>query len=398
MNGPGAETRRLVSPAWEAARDALRVDPQRTRAALLCVAAGMAVIVSLVSIVAGGRREMLLAVEAAGPSNVFVRSARATLATTELAAAAARFPSLHGAAGVRVTRHELALGAARASAPIYGVSAGIADVFRFKSARGRLLGAMDHRSRSRGIVLGAALARGVSSEGDPVGRRVDAGGETYEVVGVLEALPSDTGGDLGGVDWNHGALVPLGAEPGAALAPDEDYPIDLAVLRFSDPAEAERGARLLARLEGETLSVTTAAQALAQFRAAHRSFDRVALLVSVLSTLSAAFGITNLLRASVRARAAEIGVRRAVGARQEDVRRQFLLEGLLLGVLGGALGLLVGTAAALTLLSRAGWTPVFDVGTLLLLTLGSAVFGVASGLAPAADAARLDPGAALRLE
>lgn len=362
----------------------------------------MAVIVSLVSIVSGGRREMLDAVEAAGPSNVFVRSSGAgsVLATAELPAAAARFPSLRGAAGVRIARHELALGAARRPAPVYGVSAGISDVFRLRSARGRLLGAMDFRSRSHEIVLGAALARAMAAEGDPIGRRVDAGGETYEVVGVLQPLPSDTGGDLAGVDWNHGALVPLGAEPGSALAPDEDYPIDLAVLRFPDPAEGQRAARLLSRLEGasEALTVTTPAQALAQFRAAHRSFDRVALLVSVLSTLSAAFGITNLLRASVRARAAEIGVRRAVGARQEDVRRQFLLEGLLLGVLGGALGLLVGAAAALTLLARAGWRPVFDVGTLLLLTLGSAVFGVASGLAPAADAARLDPGAALRLE
>ncbi|HEV8267251.1 MAG TPA: ABC transporter permease, partial [Thermoanaerobaculia bacterium] len=93
-----------------------------------------------------------------------------------------------------------------------------------------------------------------------------------------------------------------------------------------------------------------------------------------------------------------IGLRRALGARSDDIRRQFLCEGLLVGLFGGVLGLLIGASASLTLLSRAGFSPRFDASTILLLSTGAGLFGIASGLRPAADAARLDPGAALRAE
>ncbi|MBP7676039.1 MAG: ABC transporter permease, partial [Thermoanaerobaculia bacterium] len=90
--------------------------------------------------------------------------------------------------------------------------------------------------------------------------------------------------------------------------------------------------------------------------------------------------------------------RRAAGARREDVRLQFLAEGLLLGFGGGLLGILLGVLLSVTLLSRAGWTPHFAPGTLLLLAGGSAAFGIAAGIRPANEAAALDPAATLRLE
>ena len=79
-------------------------------------------------------------------------------------------------------------------------------------------------------------------------------------------------------------------------------------------------------------------------------------------------------------------------------RLQFLAEGLLLGFGGGLLGILLGVLLSVTLLSRAGWTPHFAPGTLLLLAGGSAAFGIAAGIRPANEAAALDPAATLRLE
>lgn len=389
--------------AAETAVEALRLDPQRTRAGLLCVAAGAAVVVALVSIVQGGRRELLRSVEAAGPANVFVRAARGAptpLTTAGLEAARARFPSLAEAAAVRAVPAVVRSGAAEAPATVYGVDPGTLALFRLRAERGRLLGEHDVRSGARTALLGARLATERSRHGDPLGERLTAGGETYEPVGVLRpsASVAGSGGELAGVDWDSGLLVPLGAEPGAAAAPASDYPVDLLALRFADPAEAARAARLLAPLVPEGAAVTTPTQAVEQYRAAHRSFDRVVLLVSVLTAASAAFGVTNLLRASVRARSLEIGLRRAAGARREDVRLQFLAEGLLLGLGGGLLGILLGVLLSLTLLSQAGWKPFFAPVTLLLLAGGSAAFGIAAGIRPANEAAALDPAATLRLE
>jgi putative ABC transport system permease protein len=389
--------------AAEAAVEALRLDPQRTRAGILCVAAGAAVVVALVSIVQGGRRELLRSVEAAGPSNVFVRAERGAptpLTTSGLEAARTRFPALETAAGVRALPAVVRRGTVEVPATVYGVGPETLALFGLKADRGRLLGAHDGRSRARLGLLGARLASRLAGQGDPLGSRLSAGGETYEVVGLLRpsAAVAGSGGELAGVDWDSGLLVPLGAEPRASASPGSDYPVDLLALRFADPGEAARAARLLAPLVPAGAAVTTPTQAVEQYRAAHRSFDRVVLLVSVLTAASAAFGVTNLLRASVRARSLEIGLRRATGARREDVRLQFLAEGLLLGLGGGLLGILLGVLLSLSLLSRAGWTPHFAPGTLLLLAGGSAAFGIAAGIRPANEAAALDPAATLRLE
>lgn len=400
--GPGGP-----EEAWgraaETALEALRLDPQRTRAGLFCVAAGAAVVVALVSIVQGGRRELLRSVEAAGPSNVFVRAARdapSPLTTAGLETARARFPTLVGTAGVRVVPAVVRLGTAEASATVYGVGPGTLELFGLRAGAGRLLGPFDERSRARTALLGARLAADLGKRRNPLGERLAAGPETYEAVGVLRpsASQAGSGGELAGVDWDSGLVVPLGAEPGASAAPESDYPVDLLALRFADPGEAARAARLVSRLVPDGAAVTTPTQAVEQYRAAHRSFDRVVLLVSFLTAASAAFGVTNLLRASVRARSVEIGLRRACGARREDVRLQFLAEGLLLGFGGGLLGIALGALLSVTLLARAGWTPHFSPATLLLLAGGSAAFGVAAGIRPAGEAAALDPAATLRLE
>ncbi len=369
---PGTGTDEAWARAAEAAVEALRLDPQRTRAGLLCVAAGAAVVVALVSIVQGGRRELLRSVEAAGPSNVFVRAERGAptpLTTAGIEAARVRFPGLAGAAGVRAVPAVVRSGTSEVPATVYGVDPEALALFGLKAGRGRLLGAHDGRSRARTALLGARLAAELDRHGDPLGTRLTAGAETYEAVGVLRpsAAVAGSGGELAGVDWDSGLLVPLGTEPGASAAPSVDYPVDLLVLRFADPGEAAQAARLVAPLVPAGAAVTTPTQAVEQYRAAHRSFDRVVLLVSILTAASAAFGVTNLLRASVRARSLEIGLRRAAGARREDVRLQFLAEGLLLGLGGGLLGILLGLFLSLTLLSRAGWTPHFAPGTLLLL-------------------------------
>jgi macrolide transport system ATP-binding/permease protein len=400
---PAAGAEESWTRATEAAVEALRLDPQRTRAGLLCVAAGAAVVVSLVSIVQGGRRELLRAVEAAGPSNVFVRASREAptpLTTAGLEAARARFPGLAGTAAVRVVPAVVRSGVAEVPATVYGVDEGTLALFGLKADRGRLLGGHDARTRSRTALLGARLADALARQGDPLGASLSVGAETYEAVGVLRpsAAAAGSGGELAGVEWDSGLLVPLGAEPGAAPSPEGEVPADLLALRFADPSEAGRAARLLAPHVPEGAAVTTPTQAVEQYRAAHRSFDRVVLLVSLLTAASAAFGVTNLLRASVRSRSLEIGLRRASGARLEDIRLQFLAEGFLLGLGGGLLGILFGALLSLTLLSRAGWTPHFAPVTLLLLAGGSAAFGVAAGIRPANEAAALDPAATLRLE
>jgi putative ABC transport system permease protein len=101
---------------------------------------------------------------------------------------------------------------------------------------------------------------------------------------------------------------------------------------------------------------------------------------------------------SVRERTREIGIRKAIGARNRDILLQFLVEALCLSLVGGLIGIVVGLVASAVIGSFAGWGFLFSPVTLLAAVLFSLVVGVVFGVWPARQAARLDPIAALRWE
>lgn len=385
-----------------AATRAMAADPVRTRAAIGSVAAGVAVVVCLSSVVLGGRREAMRAVEAAGPTNVFLQAGRgpgsAVLSTAVLGRLATTFAGLTASCGFRSARADARLGERRSAAQVLGVDSGFFRCFPVRARRGRLLGVSEGEGRPARTVLGATLAARLFPARDPVGATVELGGASFDVVGVLGTAPADagSGGTSVRVDWDAAAFVPIGAEPGAVRAAASDYPVDTVVLRFASVAESSRAARALPGLVPAGVEVRTPQQALAQRRATTRTFDRIAAVVSLLTVLSAAFGVSNLLRASVHARASEIGLRRAVGARASDIRLQFLGEGLLVGLRGGLVGIAAGWGIARLVVVNAGWAADFDVFWLATAAAGSVVFGIGVGLGPAGEAARLQPAETLR--
>jgi putative ABC transport system permease protein len=102
--------------------------------------------------------------------------------------------------------------------------------------------------------------------------------------------------------------------------------------------------------------------------------------------------------ASVLERTPEIGVRRAIGARQTDIIRQFVMETTLIAVAGGVLGLVLGIAMSRVIASFAGWSTIVTGGSVLLAFSVSVMIGLVFGVYPAMKAARLDPVQALHYE
>jgi ABC-type antimicrobial peptide transport system permease subunit len=137
-------------------------------------------------------------------------------------------------------------------------------------------------------------------------------------------------------------------------------------------------------------------QTLAQYRQTRRTFDRIVWLVGLLTAASAVFGISNLLSASVLARRKEIGLRRAVGARSEDIILQFQAEGILLGLFGGALGLVAGLAISLATVERSASGSSLSLLSFSALAILCVVIGILTGIRPSQRAARIDPAQALR--
>jgi putative ABC transport system permease protein len=120
--------------------------------------------------------------------------------------------------------------------------------------------------------------------------------------------------------------------------------------------------------------------------------------IASISLLVGGIGIMNIMLVSVRERTREIGIRKAIGARARDVLAQFLMEALALSVSGGLLGVGVGVIASWVIGVVAGWGFIFDPVTPVIAIGFSLLVGVAFGVLPATQAARLDPVAALRYE
>jgi putative ABC transport system permease protein len=120
--------------------------------------------------------------------------------------------------------------------------------------------------------------------------------------------------------------------------------------------------------------------------------------VAAVSLIVGGIGIMNIMLVSVTERTREIGIRLAIGAQPRDILSQFLVEAIVLSVLGGAIGILVGVAVAMLMPLIAGWTTAIPWNAIVLAFGVSALIGVFFGLYPAQKASRLDPIVALRYE
>jgi ABC-type antimicrobial peptide transport system permease subunit len=396
--------------AVEVASDALRTDRVRTRSAIVALAIAMAIVVCLTTLVERGRAATIRSLERAGLANLYLvnrplreRSRAAVpLGSDDLERLRAIVP-IRAALGMRVQRRVLTARGAPFSVSLYAVRGPIAEVFHLRAGSGRMLGDLDAARKSPYCLVGSDVGK-LAGFPTSVGSIVNAGSRSYEVVGELQDSSAEgaSAGEIPALDWNRAIVVPLGAEPEAATEADARYPIDVAVAQFASAGEADRAASLAERMNRERygpsgpVRIASPIQTLRQYRQTRRTFDRIVWLVCLLTALSAVLGISNLLSASVLARAREIGLRRAVGARSNDIVLQFQAEGLLLGVLGGGAGLAAGLVVGFLSLDRSGPGASLSLATFSLLAGSCAVLGILTGIRPSIRASRIDPAQALR--
>lgn len=399
-----------AAQAFEIALEALRTDRVRTRAAVVALGIAMAIVVCLATLVERGRAATVRALEEAGLSNVYLvnrvtdatKKSSTRRLTVEDVERAGALCGARSSSAVRVGRKDFVFRGAPFSVPVYAVAGNLRGTLGARSRRGRLLGDMDVDRKSPYCVVGSEVAT-LARLPEALGSVISADGSGYQIVGELSPSTVELSGtsEIPSIEWNRAVVVPLGAEPGAALEADHRYPIDFAVLQFDSLRDAEAAARELDLRAAEDLDrssyrVASPLQTLRQYKASRRTFDRLIWLVCLLTGASAVFGVSNQLSASVIARTREIGIRRAVGARIVDVVLQFQAEGILLGVAGGGLGLLVGAAVGLLTADRTTGGGSLSLASFAALAVACGAIGILTGIRPAARAARVEPAAALR--
>jgi putative ABC transport system permease protein len=277
-------------------------------------------------------------------------------------------------------------------------------VGQYFAAHGRFISDSDNDTRRRVAVIGEQVRADLSLPDDPVGEYIQFNGEWLKIIGLLEAK-----GEIFGQSQDNMVIVPFNTLAGLQ---GNQRPRDMWV-RFtvSDLSELDninatisrllRSAHNLGREEEDDFRIQTAEQLQDTFESILNTVTVVMAGIVSISLLVGGIGIMNIMLVSVTERTREIGICKAIGAKRHHILLQFLLEALVLCLLGGLIGLVIGYgigAVAASLIPgfpASAYTPWWAV----VLALGfSAVVGIVFGMLPAAKAANLDPITALRYE
>ena len=285
------------------------------------------------------------------------------------------------------------------SVPVTGHSENAELVWNRSVTRGAYFTSAEVASAARVALVGPVVARELFAGADPIGEQIRIGAVPFEVIGVLQPA----GIDPHGIDLDDMIIIPVTTmmrrvlnidyilSAKIALTPGTD--MDLAVLEVGDVLRRRHG---IGPDQMDDFAIFTPVQAQQAVASTTRVFTLFLPLVAGVSILIGALVVANLMLVNVSERRAEIGLRKAIGARARDIRLQFMIEAAAVTSLGGVAALAFGVVV-LQILARVRGTPAAMPWSVALLGLAAAVaVGVVSGVVPARRAAALDPVQTLR--
>lgn len=266
---------------------------------------------------------------------------------------------------------------------------------------GRWFTQSESDSKANVCVIGSSVKDTYFPFENPIGSKIEIGGQDFRVIGVLAEREQLFGGGGGNNDQSNVIYMPLGTA--LKIRPDAEELFIMAIARegFLDKARSDieeilRVRRNVKLGEPNNFAVQTAASIIDQFQAITAGVALAMVLISSIGLMIGGIGVMNIMLVSVTERTKEIGLRKALGARQKDILFQFLVEAGTLTGLGGIVGLLIGWL--LTFAVKAFLPSYVPLWAPIAGFAASVSIGLIFGLFPAWKAARLDPIDALRHE
>lgn len=389
----------------------------RTLLSVLGIVIGILTVSVLLTVALGVRKEVISSIGSLGATflavvpgnlaggNIAAAVGASTLTEEDFNSIKSNFPELQNLAMASIITGNIKSGGLPAQAGkeissglILGGSPGIANDFNFKLASGKLTDQNDEDSKAAVAVLGDKIKQELFGDANPLGQTITIRNKNFTVVGTLTKVAG--GSNLGGPDFNSVVLMPL--QTGWDLSKSKQ--IFRIVMQVPDvtqiPDYKEKVKQVVLRNHGgeEDFSVFSQDDILGVVNNILNLITALLSAIAAISLVVAGIGIMNTMLVTVHERTREIGIRKAVGASREDILFQFLVESVMLTLLGGVVAIIIFSVILGIIGSRSPIPLSFDWRVMGGAILFSAIVGVIFGVFPAYQASRKDPIVALRYE
>jgi putative ABC transport system permease protein len=412
-----------VLPELKMGLASLFVHKLRSLLTMLGMIFGVGAVVAMLSITAGAQAEMIRYIDLLGVNNIIIE-AKEAVDRDELTARRAISPGLsfrdyraivENVPGIELLtprkrfKPSKVLPKTSAELPLlYGVEPSYMAIQSLKVVEGRFLDDNDNLTSAPVCVLGESAKVNLLGYDRAVGKYIKVNDGWLQVVGVLaQQATADT--EVEGLDVtnrNNLIIAPLNTvmrrfEDGNSYLKDEIDGIYIKVKAGTDSVETANVVNAIlaaTHKDAGDYTITVPAGLLEQRKRTQFIFEVVMLCIAGISLLVGGIGIMNIMLATVLERTREIGIRRAIGARQADIVRQFLTEAVLISILGGLIGIAFGFSLSRIIAAAAGWSTVVTSASIMVAFGVSVGIGLLFGIYPAVQAAKLDPIEAIRYE
>lgn len=391
----------------------LTANKLRSSLTMLGIVIGNASVIAMVGIGLGAQELAKNEFQSLGPNTLFItpgsREERQTtfdlpqtLVYEDANAIAQQVPSIDGVAPQITSNRVITYQGKNTNDSVYGVTPDFLRVRNFEMAKGRFIREIDLEKNSRVVVLGSEIANQFFGLEDPLGKQIRIKNSSFKVVGVMEPKGSFLGNNQDDVVY-----IPLTTMANQIVGNRSVYGINLTFIAVSaKDEESIRAAKFqienLLRLRhnittGENdFTVQTQQDILNIVGTVTGGLTAMLGAIASISLLVGGIGVMNIMLVSVSERTQEIGLRKALGAREKDILAQFLIEATILAVLGGLFGTIIGGGVIIIAGATSPLPAQISIPAVIIAVSVSAGIGLSFGVIPARQAAKLDPIVALR--
>ena len=379
---------------------------------MLGIVIGNASVIAMVGIGEGTKQLASEQFESLGPNVIFVVPGAEeerrttfnlpkTLVWEDAEAIAKQVPTVKEVAP-QVSNNELITYRNRnANQLVVGTTAEYLSVRSFDLAQGRFFNDIDLKRNNRVVVLGPEIAEKLFSWQNPLGKSLRIKNISFEVIGIMEAK-----GSFLGTNQDTTVYIPLTTMANQIVGETSPYGTEVSFISIAAQNEQSiRAAKFqienLLRLRHQITSkddftVRTQQDVISIVGTVTNALTVLLAAIAGISLLVGGIGVMNIMLVAVSERTKEIGLRKAIGAKEGDILAQFLIEATILSAAGGIIGIIIGVGGILLVGAVSPLTPVISPTAILLSVTISGGIGLFFGVFPAKAAAKLDPIVALR--